>query len=37
MSITDSEARSNCPEGLNSCKECQRYMDDCDGQEPSNQ
>ncbi len=23
--------RNKCPEGLDSCKDCPRYLDDCDG------
>lgn len=33
MSITESEARSKCPLGVNKCEECQRHFDDCDGKD----
>jgi len=31
MGVTDQEARSKCPGGQESCDDCPRYMDDCDG------
>jgi len=31
MSMTDSEARSKCPEGIDGCDDCPRMGDDCDG------
>ncbi len=31
MSVTEQEARSPCPEGIDECIECPRYLDDCDG------
>jgi len=33
MSMTEQEARSKCPMGVNKCEECPRLMDDCDGNE----
>lgn len=31
MSMTLQEAMDKCPLGVNECEECQRYLDDCDG------
>lgn len=31
MSMTEQEARSKCPEGLDGCKDCEHYLDTCDG------
>lgn len=33
MSVTDSEARSPCSPGQESCEDCSRYLDDCSGKE----
>ncbi len=31
--MTEQEIRSKCPEGIDGCKECPKYLDDCDGKE----
>ena len=31
MSMTEQEARSKCPEGIEGCSECGQYLDNCDG------
>ncbi len=33
MSMTEQEARSKCPMGINECGDCPRLLDDCDGNE----
>ena len=33
MSMTEQEARDKCPQGQETCNDCPRMGDDCDGME----